>query len=343
MSSPDVIIDVANMARAKDGCWWFARILDIREQWLREHPGAYPYGVVDAGVVPLFGDQELLRRAQGENWLEVHAGDADDVILRLAQRHQAAVISKDRFNFARREHPWLQGNATRVWDVRRNRGRVTFTLRPLKVATDAEIDEDRRKKRRKAGLLAEDSDRRWRCTSDLAGCRRGGAELTWNQVHDDKAGRLYCRTCEHEAVEVVARPQMPEFGPLEVTVLHGAVPRLVLAVPEQGLLLGRPSRSASEPVTDVTAGLPPTEVEQISRTHLRLVVDDDGELTVAHLRDNNATFINPQLDLGGLPSNNRMATEVPYPLEAGDELFLGPGTVRLRIHRGRPVAADEEW
>ncbi|NEA73806.1 FHA domain-containing protein [Streptomyces sp. SID13588] len=344
--SPEVIIDVANMARVADGLWKFSRITEIRDQWMLEHPGAHRYAVyavLDAGVLPLFVDQPLVHKARAECWLELHSGDADDVILRLAHRHDAAVVSRDRFNFARREYPWLQGSSTRVWDVRRSNGRISLILRHLKVATDAEIEEDRRKKSRKAGLLPEDPDRRWQCTAVGPNvCHRSGAELATHQVRGDlgRKGRYYCRACEHEAVEIIARAPLPEYGPLEATLLHGTLPRLVLEVPEGGLWLGRRSRSGSAPVTDVTTGLPEEQAREISRTHLHLFYDDDGELMVEHVPPNNHSFLNPQLDLHGAPSSNRLVTAAPYVLESGDELYLGPGTVRLRINRARLPGGD---
>jgi hypothetical protein len=339
VSSPTVVIDASNLARAKDGLWRFSRIVDIRNQWLLEKPGGHPYAVLDASVRPHLVDQELVRQAETDGWLEVHQGDADDRILQLAANHGAAVISHDKFDYARREHQWLQGNGSRVWQVRREKGRVLLTLRQLRVASDAEIDDDRRKKAEKAGLPVTDPDRRWRCDSPPGTCNHGGTELATGQVHLT-GGRWYCRYCEHAVMEVTAEPPVRPVIPLSVTLLHGFAVRWTVPVSEDGLLLGRATRSAPE-VHDVTIGLPRGQAAQISRRHLRLSLDDDGELTVEHLAARNATFLNPELDFNGRPRNARLTLGAHYGLIDGDELHLGLGAVRLRMIGYGPTPAEE--
>lgn len=341
MSAPHVIIDASNVAAGKKRPWPFSRVVDVREAWLRKYPGSDAIAVLDANVRPMLDDQHLVARAEREKWLEVHQGDADDRILALAARSDAHIVSGDNFRYARREHAWLQGNGSRVWGVHRVGGRVVFSLRQLGVATDEEIERDRRHKLDKAGLLREDSDRRFRHAAESSGCLRGTDELLPRQVNKDGA-RWYCRSCGFEAVEVVAHPPLPEApadaGPVRVTVQHGYAVRATLTVPPCGMLtLGRRSRR-NPGVTDVTDGLSPDQAEQISRVHLRIILDDDGNPLAVHVPepDRNASFLNPELDLAGRPQSSRMATGTPYALEDGDELHLGPptGAVRLRISFG---------
>lgn len=343
MSAPNVIIDASNVAWTKKSPWPFSRVVEVRDQWLREHPGSTVHAVVDATVLPFLDGRPLIQQARREQWLEVHQGDADDRILALAEQFGAAIISGDNFRFARRQHSWLQGNGSRVWSVRRVRGEVVLTLRQLSVATEEEIERDRRHKLDKVGLLREDAEERFRCTSSPAVCRHGGTVLRPRQVNGD-SGRWFCRSCGYEAVEVLAEPPEPGGpggGEARVTLSHGWSVRWTVPVPPDGLVLGRASRSRPG-TTDVTAGLTGEQAAEISRAHLRIFPDDDGKPMAEHLPEHNASFLNPELDLRGLPSSARLAAGVAYALEDGDELHLGPGTVRLRItEAGADVSAAE--
>ncbi|MGW4541671.1 NYN domain-containing protein [Streptomyces chartreusis] len=337
MSAPGVIIDASNVAATRKRPWPFSRVVDVREAWLRDHPGTDAVAVLDASVRPVLDDQHLVEQAERAHWLEVHQGDADDRILALADQFDAAIVSSDNFRYARREHPWLQGNGSRVWSVRRMRGQIMFSPRQLGVASDEEIERDRQKKLSKAGLLSRDAEERFRCTSAPAGCLRGGEVLLPRQVNKDGA-RWYCLSCGYEAVELIAEPPLtggPDDGPVHVTVQHGYTVRRTITVPADGLSLGRASRSRPGG-TDVTEGLGRDAADEISRTHLRIFLDDDGKPLVEHVPEQhvNVSFLNPELDFEGRPRSGRLATALPYALEDGDELHLGPGTVRLRIRFG---------
>ncbi|MFI5683819.1 hypothetical protein [Streptomyces sp. NPDC051636] len=337
MSVPGVIIDASNVAATKQRPWPFSRVVAVRDAWLKKHPGAGALAVLDASVRPVLGDQRLVEQAERAQWLEVHQGDADDRILALAHQYGADIVSRDNFRYARREHPWLQGNGSRVWSARHVGGEVVFSPRQLGVATEEEIERDWQRKRAKAGLLSRDAEERFRCTSEPAGCPRGGQVLLPRQVNKD-GSRWYCRSCGYEAVEIIAEPPLPEgpaTGPVQVAVQHGHTVRTVIPVPAEGLTLGRASRSRPG-VTDVTEGLGRDEAGEISRTHLRISLDDDGLPMVEHVPEphQNVTFLNPELDFASRPRSGRLATATPYALEDGDELHLGPGTVRLRISFG---------
>ncbi|MGW2045369.1 NYN domain-containing protein [Streptomyces sp. NPDC001858] len=332
-----VIIDASNVAATSQTPWPFSRVVEVREAWLRRHPGADVIAVLDATVRPHLDDQKLVEQAERARWLQVYQGDADDRILALADQYDAAIVSDDNFRYARREHAWLQGNSSRVFSVRRMRGEVILSLRHLGVATDQEIERDRLKKLRKAGLLHPDSEKRFRHASGGSGCVHADDELRPRHVHK-QGTRWYCRLCYFDVTETVAEAPLtpgPGAGPVRVTVLHGHRTRESLAVPPEGMTLGRPSRGRPE-VTVVTTGLDEQQVRQISRAHVRIFLDDDGKPLVEHIPDpcQNASFLNPELDFRGRPQSSRLATGTPYALEDGDELCLGPGTVRLRIGFG---------
>ncbi|MGW3123589.1 NYN domain-containing protein [Streptomyces sp. NPDC001107] len=338
MTVPGVIIDASNVAATRTRRWPFSRVVEVRDAWLRDHPGAGAIAVLDASVRRFLDDQHLLQQAERAQWLEVRRGDADDRILALAVKFNAGIVSGDKFRYARREHPWLQGNDSRVWGVSWVGGRVVFVPRRLGVATDEEIERDREKKRSKAGLLPEDAEVRFRCTSSPDACLRGGEVLLPRHVNKDR-DRWYCRSCSCEAVEILVEPPLPDdlgTGPVQVTVRHGFTVRRILTVPAEGLALGRASRRHPE-VTDVTDGLTRDDADTISRLHVRIYLDDDGNPLVEHVpeKHRNVTFLNPELDFDGRPRSGRLATGPAYGLEEGDELFLGPGLVRLRIGFGR--------
>lgn len=332
MSVPDVIIDASNVAHGRGGTVSFARVIDVREAWLLEHPGSYPYAVLDGGVRGQLEDRRQAEQAELEHWLEYHQGDADDRILTLAVQFGAAIVSEDNFRFARREHSWLQGNTDRIWSARRIRGRVVLSRRALAVATDEQIEADWAKKRGKSGTLDPGSEKLFHHVGDVSHCRRSGAVLTPTQVYSSR-GRLFCHSCDQPAEETIAAPPMADApaGPAQITVLHGyTVVRTVPVPADDGLVVGRASRSRPT-TTDVTAGLGPEASGEISREHVRIFLDDDGKPMAEHLAGNNVSFLNPELDLRGRPSTARLATRTPYALELGDELVLGTGTVRLRI------------
>ncbi|MEU9187079.1 hypothetical protein AB0D14_21550 [Streptomyces sp. NPDC048484] len=337
MSAPGVIIDASNVAATRKRPWPFSRVVDVREAWMRHNPGTTAVAVLDASVRPVLDDQHLVELAEHEHWLEVHQGDADDRILALADQFDAAIVSSDNFRYARREYAWLQGNGSRVWSVRRMRGQIMFSPRQLGVASDEEIERDRQKKLTKAGLLRQDAEERFRCSSGPGGCLRGGEVLLPRQVNKDGT-RWYCLSCGYEAVEIIAEPPLLDDldgGPVQVTVQHGYSVRRTITVPSDGLTLGRATRSRAG-VTDVTEGLGRDQADEISRTHVRIFLDDDAKPLVEHVpdQDQNASFLNPELDFAGRPQSGRLATALPYALEDGDEVHLGPGTVRLRIGFG---------
>lgn len=337
MNAPGMIIDASNVAATRKRPWPFSRVVDVREAWLRKYPGIDAVAVLDASVRPVLGNQHLVEQAERAHWLEVHQGDADDRILALAEQFHAVIVSGDNFHYARREHSWLQGNDSRVLSVRRVRGHVTFSRRRLGVSGDEEIERDRRKKLTKAGLLRRDAEERFRCTSTPSRCRHSGEVLLPRQVNRDRA-HWYCLSCGFEAVEIIAEPPLPDgldTSPVHVTVQHGYKVRRTITVPVGGLTLGRSSRG-NPGVTDVTEGLGRDDADEISRTHLRIFLDDDGKPVAEHVpgKCHNASFLNPELDFAGRPRSRRLETAKPYALEDGDELYLGPGMVRLRIGFG---------
>ena len=82
---------------------------------------------------------------------------------------------------------------------------------------------------------------------------------------------------------------------------------------------------------DVTAGLPVGDAKAISRQHVAIFLDDDGNPIVRHLRERNSTFLNPEVDELGQPLDRRLVLNADYLLSEADELLLGGNVVRLIV------------
>lgn len=212
MTAYSVLLDASNIAFTMAGgarTWRFERVEQVREAWLRKAPNDRVHAVIDAGVLRGLSDRSRAARAEKDGWLEVAHGDADDVILREADRYAAAIVSRDKFVQARRDYPWLQGCQDRIWWIYTLHGRLSLRHRPLEVAGEDAIDAAIRKKAAKAGLAVGD-DREWRCAAPTGRCDHAGGSITSEMVR--RAGDTwYCRYCQYPAREVLAAaPEPPE-------------------------------------------------------------------------------------------------------------------------------------
>ena len=89
----------------------------------------------------------------------------------------------------------------------------------------------------------------------------------------------------------------------------------------------------------MTAGLSPEQAKDISRKHLEVFLDDDGDAIVRHLRPENVTFLNPAFGADGLPLDNRLADGAEYLLSEDDTLVLGSGYVTIVVTVPRAEAS----
>ena len=323
-----VVLDAANIAcrnrtKSEPEQWQFARVERVKEACLAIWPGAHVRAVIDASAELRLTDRRRADDAHAVGWLQTASGDADDLVLDLAAKLGAPVVSKDNFRDARRDHPWLE-DEDRVWSFFIQKDR-SFVLRPRRLlpVSDDQVAEARRKKARKAGLVTVGVDEVWLCTTESKQvCSHAGQPTEVKVV----AGRRMCRFCSNPAQEQI-------YTPLIVPALLLSVDgreRGRFTVPPEGLVLGRGSAERPE-VTDVTVGLDDAGKKRIGRYHLRIEVDDDGWPVVVHQSAGGYTFLNPRVGSDGLPLDNGLRRDERYPLIEGDSLWLDEGRVRLDV------------
>ena len=325
-----VLLDAANIACKKPREWFFARVEQARETCQEEWPGAHVLAIIDASAENRLADQRRASTAHADGWLETAPGEADDILLEKAARLGALVISRDTFKDARRNHPWLEEKG-RVWNFSFQKNR-TIKLSPasLRPITDEEVRRARREKERKAGLVTVDQDEIWICGDQTGKCTHAGQATKIRQAGNCRV----CRFCSHPAREQIYAPVDADPVPTLVLLVGGSELARI-PVPPDGLILGRGGPSRPD-VTDVTAALDATAAGRISRRHLRIDLDDDDRPVVIHQGMGSVTFLNPHVGPVGLPLDNRLPRDEPYPFQEGDVLWLDEGQVQLRMTMEEP-------
>lgn len=338
MSAFTVVLDAANIAFTKKGLhpqYHFRRVDEVRQVWLERIPTSRVHAVIDASAYRRMADQSRARLAMEHGWLETAPGDADDRILELADRYGAAIVSNDKFEYARDDYPWLQGCTDRVFSASWRKGELLLQPRLLRIATPEEIACARREKATKAGIRHDLGDRTWRCKAPPELCEHSGQLVPHSLLRERQDG-WYC-VCQYSAQEQYADlTPVALAGPSALAVLHADRFQHEVAVGPHPLVIGRGGQSRPH-VHDVTVGLPRDQAAEVSREHLEIFLDDDSNPIVRHLAQNNATFLNPRLGIDGLPLNNRLADHAEYLVSEADSLLLGPGTVTLVIIIPREV------
>ncbi|GAA1023707.1 hypothetical protein Aple_090220 [Acrocarpospora pleiomorpha] len=340
MSAITVVLDAANIACVRNQRpirFRFSRVEEVRDAWLERQPHGEVRAVIDASAYRRMLDRPRARRAEEDGWLETATGDADDRILDLADRYSAAIVSNDKFDYARDDFPWLQGCGDRVFSASWNDGALLIQARILRVASAREISYAQAEKRAKAGIRDDLGDRVFRCTAPAEVCDHGGRLVEHGLLREQSDG-FFCVACQHPAQEEYLDAVVAEqTGPPRLAVMHHQLFQHEVTMSRQALVLGR-GQSSRPHIHDVTAGLPREEAVQVSREHLEAFLDDDGNSIVRHLSPNNASFLNPEPGLDGLPRDNRLADRAEYLVSEDDVIHLGPGAVRLivTVPRGVP-------
>jgi hypothetical protein len=333
MSVIAVVLDAANIAcknrrNGEPPQWQFARVERVRAACLDIWPRAHVKAVIDASAEMRLADRRRSDAAHDEGWLYTAPGDADDRVLEMAAKLRAPVVSRDNFYDARRIHPWLE-EEERVWSFSIQKDR-SVVLRPRRLlpATDEQVAEARRKKARKAGLISVGLDEVWLCTApSKRECNYAGQAVQVIQM----GGRRVCRFCSYPVEEQI---YTPATVPTLVLYVDG-MERRRFTLPPEGLVLGRGGASRPD-VTDLTAEMDVEAASRISRRHLRIDPDDEGWPVVVHQAATSETFLNPQVGADGLPLDNALYQDEPYPLIEGDTLWLDEGRVRLNVTLEEP-------
>ena len=121
-SDAPVIIDAANVAASErlDGCGKFCwgRVTAVRNAWRSQiDPEAEFIVVMDTRPALHLGAHcKATYRGEVRNGFVTEVDFADPEILRLAEEHDAAVLTGDFFKDHRRTHPWLDGNTSQFFE-----------------------------------------------------------------------------------------------------------------------------------------------------------------------------------------------------------------------------------
>jgi hypothetical protein len=339
VSAVSVVLDAANIAFTTAGggrlSYHFSRVEEVRDAWLARDDGGDVRAVLDASALRGMADRPRAELARREGWLSVAPGDADDQILELADRFGAAIVSKDNFQHARDDYPWLQGCSARVYSASWRAGELLLQPRILRIVEAQDIERARRAKARKAGIRDGLGDRVWHCTAPAGECDLRGASVPQSLLRERGDG-WYCK-CGYVAMEQYADLRALEVtGPPMFAVMHGVMQRWEVPIEPGPHVFGRGDRPD---VFDVTVGLPREQAREISHEHLEAFLDDDGGAIVRHLAPTNVTFLNPDFGADGLPVNNRLADGAEYLLTEDDTLVLGPGHVTIMVTVPRAEAS----
>ena len=273
MSVIAVVLDAANIAcknrrNGEPPQWQFSRVERVRTACVATWPGAHVKAIIDASAELRLTDRWRSDAAHNEGWLDTAPGDADDLVLDMAAKLGAPVVSRDNFYDARRSHPWLE-EEERVWSFSIQKDRsVVLRPRRLPPVSNEQVAEARRKKARKAGVVSVGPDEVWLCTApSKRDCNYAGQAVQVIQMGD----RRVCRFCSYPAQEQIYTP--------------ATIPTLVLYVdgqergrftlPAEGLVLGR-GGPARPDVTNLISGLDAAAASRISRRHLQIEPDDEG-------------------------------------------------------------------
>ena len=138
-----VIIDVSNVARDEElpgcgaaACW--DRVEAVRSAWheMTESDTGVLL-IADASLVHHLGDhcRQTYQRLRTAQDVVVH-DVADTEILDIAERNDAAVISRDYFKDHRSAFPWIQGNIDRFFVWRPTPSGVRLQPHDMRVATE---------------------------------------------------------------------------------------------------------------------------------------------------------------------------------------------------------------
>lgn len=308
---PAAIVDLSNVCCSETlggsghAPQWscFAR---IRSAWERfSGDGPLLLAVADANLRFRLSerDRTLLVKACRAGAVREVPSPADGVILDLAERTGAMVVSADNFVDYRHSHPWIQGNQDGFlgWTVDPD-GVVSLVRRDMGVRSSFSISRAEERGEMKARHIATPDaarflEREYRCNSDRMCFQRALSpdRILVLPVIDDE-GRVTCPGCGDPLEDI--GPRWPAVE-LKVRVGSQTVARIRLTEGDS-VTLGRDSGS----VVDLSRELEGDDLLKVSRQHIGIILED-GVVWVADLGSTNGTSIGPaddaQSSTGGAP------------------------------------------
>lgn len=326
---PRLVVDLSNVCRERalggsEPAAWH-RFVRVMHAWTAQMGGvAHGLAIADASLRPLLraSDRDALKAAERAGIVRSQPGSADPLILELAERYGASVLSDDRFRGHRQRHPWIQGCEDRffVWNVRKN-GEIAIVAldmgrsTPSSLSRHAELDDLRGR-----GLDARNApdrellDRVYRCTNQA--CLTARLYPDRIQVPPElRGGRPCCPDCGAPLTDLGSRP-----ATVKVVAEDRQGTRLLERVleDEQELELGRPDLHAGD-----------RRLARVSRRHVHLRLRD-GRLWARDLGSRNGTKLIRWDERQRQPRPAIALGEEPQVLGRRDQLVLADA---LRIRR----------
>jgi hypothetical protein len=297
--APAAVVDLSNVCCSEllggsGGAPQWSCFAGIRRAWVAfAGDGPLLLAVADANLRYRLSerDRTLLVKAGRAGVLREVPSPADDVILDLAERSGALVVSADNFVDYRHSHPWIQGNQEGFlgWAVDSD-GVVSLVRRDMGVRSSFSISRAEERGEMKARHIATPDaayflEREYRCSSDRMCVQRALSPdhlLVLPVIDDD--GAVTCPGCGG-LLEVIG-PRRPAVE-LKVRIGSQTVARIRLAQGDS-VTLGRESAS----VVDLSRSLDGDDLLKVSRQHVGISMEK-GMVWVQDLGSANGTSILP--------------------------------------------------
>jgi pSer/pThr/pTyr-binding forkhead associated (FHA) protein len=263
------------------------RFLTLLELWFQAHGPTRVVAVADRSLRPLFeGDRRAYdtakswgAEADSQPQFISEADDADVPLLRLAEQGTAPILSWDKFGAYRDEFPWLQGCKDRVLKWEKNgAGELEFVPNELGELKRYDISKAKAAhEEQMLGLTSHDRHFHYRCVNrECEQNQRSPDQLLILPMRIGRRDeRLVCRDCEEPVEKAGNRGKAYYF---KIGTDHG---HLAWFAVEKGapFIVGRKTPK------DLNAWLG-SRADKISRRHLTIEVNDQGE---PHVRDRGST------------------------------------------------------
>lgn len=293
-SDAPVIIDGANVAGdvRLPGCGQFCwdRVDAIKEAWKDQVDPVSTFVVfMDTRTGHRLGSsckREYRRERDSNQVVEVEFADPE--ILLLAERTDGAVISRDFFKDARREHPWLDGNQTQFFTWIVEHGNVMVVSRDM--GTPSDFSKTRAEERSELKGKGVDISRpaieralllSYRCDTDTCWLHKydSGHYTGVPDLEDPNNPR--CCACHQTLTVLGDAPRLVQVKFSDSK--HSTIERRTIP-PDTTMVIGRDASS------DLVARVLNAERELISRQHAKL--DWDGStLSLTDLGSRNGTTV----------------------------------------------------
>lgn len=352
----DVVVDVSNVCKDRDlGARW-GSLLTLLDA-IASHLGVsrvHAILVVDNSLLTGSGSNPLSPRereiaklvidecgSHGETSPFVLVGHADEEVLTQAMKHDAKVVTNDRFREYYRDHPWLKEGKGRLlgWVCRAGKAQVG----PVQGINTGVWTDSRAKQNADLQRLPDHAQRElydWWLICQNRRCRMRGARLVFGDPEGSRWAhfqrRFVCSECGQPAGRDGRRPAGRDFY-----VIWGEDTRVAtyLVAEGQSLTVGAGPEADVDVFREpggIVRDLPrpsPEQRERIDAPHCRIACEN-GELAVTDLGSRYGTSVR-RMRHSELVTVDALTPGTPAKLWHGDVATLGD-LIGLRTS-GRPL------